>query len=441
MTIEKDYTITQVVNNEYRDFALYTVEDRAIPSLMDGLKPVQRFYLYSSLVNSKDKFKKVSAVAGVVSDYGYNHGEGSAMDAGQLMAAEWNNNYCIIEGQGSFGSRFVPVAAAPRYTFSKVHENFFKMFKDFEHCPEHLDFEHLPPAFYLPVLPTVLINGAHGIATGFAVKMLSRDVDSVKKAVKDVLDGKKLKPNSIQPKIPKCENDFSYDKVEGKWIESVPFERPTPTKIILNDVLSKYSREKYINLLMKLEDESKIVNYVDDCSKKGFRFEITLKRGVKWTDEKLIKLLDLKTTHTENINVLNEEGKLLSFECVEQIVEYFISIKEEYLEKRISYSIEKFTEKARYSSVIIEYIEAVLDGKVCFERGKKRDLIVKEILKETSATKDDIPKLLSMPMTSLTDEKVKDLKQKVKEDKAELKYWKSTDETQQYYNDLKDLEI
>ena len=57
--VTEDYQISEVTENEYRDFALYTVESRAIPSMIDGLKPVQRFYLFSSLKNSKKDFKKV----------------------------------------------------------------------------------------------------------------------------------------------------------------------------------------------------------------------------------------------------------------------------------------------------------------------------------------------------------------------------------------------
>ena len=82
-----DYPISLVAANEWLSFAKYTVESRAIPNMIDGLKPVQRFYLYSSIINSKRDFKKVSAVSGIISDYGYNHGEGSAAGAGQLMAA------------------------------------------------------------------------------------------------------------------------------------------------------------------------------------------------------------------------------------------------------------------------------------------------------------------------------------------------------------------
>ena len=89
-----EYPISQVASREWKSFAMYTVENRAIPNMIDGLKPVQRFYLYSSIQNTKRDFKKVSAVSGIISDYGYNHGEGSAAGSGQLMAATWNNNIC-----------------------------------------------------------------------------------------------------------------------------------------------------------------------------------------------------------------------------------------------------------------------------------------------------------------------------------------------------------
>ena len=153
-----DYPISKVAANEWKSFAMYTVESRAIPNMIDGLKPVQRFYLYSSLVNSKKDFKKVSAVSGIISDYGYNHGESSAAGAGQLMAATWNNNICLIEGRGSFGTRLVQEAGAARYVYSRVHDNFSKYVKDIDLSPIHEDPEHEPPAFYLPIIPMVLVN-------------------------------------------------------------------------------------------------------------------------------------------------------------------------------------------------------------------------------------------------------------------------------------------
>lgn len=141
------YPISDVAKNEWLDFAMYTVEARAIPNMIDGLKPVQRFYLYSSIKNSKKDFKKVSAVSGIISDYGYNHGEQSAAGAGQLMAATWNNNVTLVEGRGSFGTRLIQEAGAPRYVYTRLSENFDKYIKDINLAPEHGDPEHEPPAF------------------------------------------------------------------------------------------------------------------------------------------------------------------------------------------------------------------------------------------------------------------------------------------------------
>ena len=100
------YTLSDLAQKEMFDFAQYTIERRAIPNMVDGMKPSQRFFLFSSLKNAEKEFKKVSAIGGVVSDYGYNHGEVSASQAGALMAATWNNNICLIQGRGSFGTSF-----------------------------------------------------------------------------------------------------------------------------------------------------------------------------------------------------------------------------------------------------------------------------------------------------------------------------------------------
>lgn len=441
MGSKNDYTITQVANNEYKDFATYTVENRAIPSMMDGLKPVQRFYLYSSLKNSKSDFKKVSAVAGVISDYGYNHGEASASQAGQLMAADWGNHLCLVQGRGNFGSRLVPDAAAPRYTFSKVSEAFFKHFTDLDLCPPHKDIEHEPPAYYVPILPLVAVNGADGIATGFAVTILPRSPKSIHKAVSDVIAGKSLKPNSIKPSFPKCSNTFEFDKNVGSWFEKVPFERPSKTKVIVKDVLYGTSREKYIEkVLDPLESEDQIVSWEDMCSKGNFCFEVNLKRGIDYTDAQIIKMLKLQTSHKENINVIDDQGKLKDdYTCIEEIITDFVNKRYGFLVKRIDKNKALYTEKTRYAAVVIEYIEAVLAEKIKFEKGKKADAVSKEILKHTSAIPEDCEKLLRMNMLSLTDEKVKELKEQLKETEKERKFWFKTTQEEQYILDLEQL--
>ncbi|SCN45963.1 DNA topoisomerase II [Cronobacter phage Pet-CM3-4] len=131
--------LQSIIDNEAKEFAIYTVENRAIPNLIDGFKPVQRFVIARALDLSrgnKEKFHKLASVAGGVADLGYHHGEGSAQDAGALMANTWNNNYPLLDGQGNFGSRLVQKAAASRYIFCRISDNFRKVYKDTEIAPD-----------------------------------------------------------------------------------------------------------------------------------------------------------------------------------------------------------------------------------------------------------------------------------------------------------------
>ena len=236
-TLGTEYPISSVARNEWKSFAMYTVESRAIPNMIDGLKPVQRFYLYSSILNSKKDFKKVSAVSGIISDYGYNHGEASAAGAGQLMAATWNNNICLIEGRGSFGTRLVQEAGAARYVYTRLSDNFNTYIKDLDLSPVHNDPEHEPPAFYLPVIPLVLANGTKGIATGFATNILPHCPDSLAEACTEYLRTNKISPDTIKVKFPEFSGTVEQDPLEPKrYTVFGVYEKTSKTQLTITEV-------------------------------------------------------------------------------------------------------------------------------------------------------------------------------------------------------------
>jgi len=434
-----DYPISNVAKNEWLDFAMYTVESRAIPNMIDGLKPVQRFYLYSSLLNSKRDFKKVSAVSGIISDYGYNHGETSAAGAGQLMAASWNNNVCLVEGRGSFGTRLVQQAGAARYVYTRVHKNFETYIKDLELSPAHDDPEHEPPSFYLPVLPLVLANGAKGIATGFATSILPRSTKHLAKAVKEY-----LAKGSIARKLPITFPDFSgsvvYNKEEDKYQVIGTFERKSKTVMIITEVPYGFDREGYIKVLDTLEDNNDIVSYEDQCDKSGFRFEIKLKLASAnaWTDERIIRKFKLSKPLSENLTVIDQNGKLREYTDERDLIKDFVDYRLTVLQERINLRKKQETEESRWLKVKMQFIQAVLDGTIQF-KNKKKDVIAKQILKVTDALELDVDKLLRINMLSLTDEMVKDLKQQIESSKDRLKFWKATTPKDQFEIDLSEI--
>jgi DNA gyrase/topoisomerase IV subunit A len=434
------YPVSAIAHNEWRSFAMYTVESRAIPNMIDGLKPVQRFYLYSSLVNSKRDFKKVSAVSGVVSDYGYNHGESAAAGAGQLMAAEWANNVCLVEGRGSFGTRLVQSAAAPRYTYTRLHDNFTKYIKDIELSPKHSDPEHEPPAFYIPVIPLVLVNGIKGIATGFATNILPRDPKEIVAACKEYVSSGKIK-SRIRVKFPHFNGTVEYSEQEGKFFCLGVFEKKSKTVLLITEVPYGLDREGYVDILDKLEEKGDIVGYDDLCDKNGFAFEVKLKlqSSALWDDERIIKEFKLSKPLTENLTVIDFNGKLKEYVDERDLIVDFCDYRTTVLQKRIALRLEQFAEEARWLKVKMQFIQEVLDSNITF-KGKTKSQVCEMIRHHTTAKdQDDCERLLKINILSLTDEMVKELAKQIKDAEKTIKYWKSTTPKQQFIDDLEEI--
>ena len=438
-TKDKMYPISSVAKNEWLSFAMYTVESRAIPNMIDGLKPVQRFYLYSSIKNSKSDFKKVSAVAGIISDYGYNHGEASAAGAGQLMAATWNNNICLVEGRGSFGTRLVQDAGAPRYVYTRLSENFHKYIRDTDLAPAHDDPEHEPPAFYLPVLPLVLANGTKGIATGFATNILPRNPDALSSAVREYLLSGTINKR-LPVAFPEFKGKVTFDDVENKHTVFGVYEKKSKTVLTITEVPYGLDRESYVKILDKLEDEGDIVSYDDLCDKEGFNFEVKLKQtgSSSWTDEKIIRKFKLSKPLSENLTVIDFNGKLREYDDERQLIKDFVDYRLGVLQKRIDLRKQESTEAVRWLNVKMEFIQGVLDDQIIFKNRKKAD-VSKQILNVTSALPEDTDKLLRINIMSLTDEMVKELLKEIKSAKTELKFWSKTTPKDQFETDLEGI--
>ena len=438
-TESNEYPISQVASNEWLSFAMYTVESRAIPNMIDGLKPVQRFYLYSSILNSKRDFKKVSAVAGIISDYGYNHGEASAAGAGQLMAATWNNNICLVEGRGSFGTRLVQEAGAPRYVYTRLSENFDKYLRDADLAPAHEDPEHEPPAFYLPVIPLVLANGTKGIATGFATNILPRDPDSLSRACRDYVVSGNL-TNKPTVKFPEFNGDVTYDPVEGRYVVTGKYEKTSKTVLTITEVPYGYDRESYVKVLDKLEDDNDIVSYDDLCDKQGFRFEIKLKQtgSSSWNHNKIISKFKLSKPLSENLTVIGPDGKLREYKDEMQLIKDFCDYRLTILNKRIEARKAEAIEEVRWLDIKRQFIGAVLEDNIIFKNRKKAD-VTKQILNVTDALPDDVDRLLRINILSLTDEMVKELEKDIKAAQKELRYWNKETPKSQFEKDLDEL--
>jgi DNA gyrase/topoisomerase IV subunit A len=210
--------------------------------------------------------------------------------------------------------------------------------------------------------------------------------------------------------------------------------------MVITEVPYGYDREGYIKVLDTLEDNNDIVSYEDQCDKTGFRFEIKLKLASAnaWTDERIIRKFKLSKPLTENLTVIDQNGKLREYKDERELIKDFVDYRLTVLQERINLRKKQETEESRWLKVKMQFIQAVLDGTIQF-KNKKKDVVSAQILKVTDSLELDVDKLLRINMLSLTDEMVKDLKQQIESSKDRLKFWTSTTPKDQFENDLEGI--
>jgi len=437
-------TITQFLADEYKEFAMYTIENRAIPSLVDGFKPVQRKIIHISnqlWKSGNEKTKKVFQLAGVVADQAYyHHGNASLENAIITMAQRFKNNAPLLEEDGQFGSLRSPQAGAPRYIGTKLSDNFSLLYKDFELLEyKEEEGELIEPKYFLPIIPTVLLNGSSGIAVGFASNILNRDVKSLVESCQRVLMDKR--PGDIKPHLNGFLGDFIQDSENHKkWIIRGKFQRINSSTVKITELPPSMTYEKYEEVLDKLVDDKLIVAYDDNCKDNiDYTIKFTRVDLEKLDDERLIKLLKLEESSTEIYSTLDEWGKLKIFESTEEIINYFVQFRLKYYTKRKQFILDKLNRELKVLSNRGRFIKAILDGKIVVNNVAKLE-IIKQIEKLGLETIDDsYDYLLRMPIYSLTKEMFEKLKEDFVSKKEEIKKMEETDPKDMYLLDLSEL--
>lgn len=437
-------TISDFLSNEYKEFAMYSIEGRAIPSVVDGFKPTQRKIIHISNQiwrNGTEKNIKVFQLAGkVASDAFYHHGNTSLENAIVTMAQKFKNNAPLLEEDGQFGSLRSPQPGAARYIGTKLSENFRLIYKDFDLLDyKEEEGESIEPKYFLPIIPTVLLNGSSGIAVGFASNVLNRDIKSIIDSCVRVIEGKKL--SSIKPSLNEFTGEFIQDKENPKrWIIRGRFQKVNTSTVKISELPPSMTYEKYEEILDKLVDNKDIVSYDDNC-KDNVDYTIKFNRASleSLDDTALIKLLKLEESSTEIFTTLDEYGKLKIFETSEEIIEYFTKFRLAYYNVRKQHTLDKLNKDLKILSNRGRFIKAILDEKLKINNVSKSEIVIGIESLSLEKIDDSFDYLLRMPIYSLTKELFEKMKQDFTAKKEEIKILEDTDPKDMYLLDLSEL--
>lgn len=417
--------LTKFFTTDYVDQASYD-NLRKIASLVDGQKNASRKILYTILEKNIRQEIKVSQLGSKVAEFAeYLHGSMDGVIVGLAQNYIGTNNIPLLVREGNFGTRFSQEASAPRYIYTHGEEAFFKLFnKQDSAILKHQFFEgsQIEPMFYLPSLPLLLINGSEGVSSGFAQKILPRNP----KVVKDYIKSSFKKNQHVPELIPYYEGfkgTIERGENSSQWVIKGSIKKLGVNKIEITEVPVGYDLKGYLSVLDDLEDKKVIQSYKDKCENDKFLFEVTIpsKSLSVWDEETLLTKLKLIKKVSENYTVIDENNKIKVFDSAEEIMQEYIRIKLEYLQKRKDYLVDKLNDDIRFDFSKYLFIKMIVNDELVINK-RKKDAIVKDLDKVDNILKreDSYDYLLNMSIGSLTKERMDKLQQDIKDKKAEL---------------------
>jgi DNA topoisomerase-2 len=438
-------TITEYLDTEYAAYGMYTIENRAIPSVIDGFKPTQRKIIYVAnrvWKTGSEKPVKVFQLGGrIAADAHYHHGDMSLNAAIVGMAQTFKNSMPLLDGIGQFGSLRSPEAGAPRYISTKLNGNFRLLYKDFELLEKQIEEgTEIEPRFFLPIIPTVLLNGSSGIAVGFATNILNRNPVDLIDACLRVLDGKSFTEpllwwsefNGPVEKITNSESSFTIKGVH-RIVNS--------TTVEVTELPPSMTFQKYENHLNSLIEKGLIVSY-DDNSSKGTHYIIKFNRATLQNriERGLLEaFLKLTESETENLTCLDENGKLIVFKNSSDLIRYFVRFRLSFYDRRKEFILSDLQSQNQRLSNRARFIKMIIDKKLNLANRPKADIVIDLEKLKFDQIESSFDYLLNMPIQSMTREKYEALLAEVSENEAEIKRIEGIQPIDMYRSDLKDL--
>jgi len=401
------------LNKDFRDYSLYTLHNRAITDLLGGLKPVHRKIMWTAQRKAKSFIKVVGLTGYVVAESNYHHGDASVSDAIVKLAAPWSNHIPILEHDGYFGCRLEPRAAAPRYIFVKMSNNFNTWFSDQNALNYSIqdDGECYEPDQYFCNVPWNLVNGCTGIATGYSSMIHPRNPHKIARLINDLLCGKTPDFNLLNIEYPS-----STAKIDG--FDSYGTVRHIQRNIYdVTELPPLYTQESYRAKLEQLLNKEVISNYEVTMSDTTPPFRIWMKKDVRDVVEAL-KLHQRLPTETF---VFIHDNEVLIFDDIWDYIGKFIEerlkISDISLRRHISSREKILTDLEAKILFIDEMISLGIQG------------LTKSILDKRIAKFTNDPELhqqlARIAITNFTTERIKELIDDIKSLHSEIKSFQS----------------
>lgn len=402
----QNMSLEDIMGERFGRYSKYIIQERALPDIRDGLKPVQRRILYSMNKdgNTFEKgFRKSAKSVGNVMGNFHPHGDSSIYDAMVRMSQDWKNRETLIEMHGNNGSMDGDPAAAMRYTEARLSEIAGYLLQDIDKntVPWAWNFDDtekeptvLPAAF-----PNLLVNGATGISAGYATDIPPHNLAEVIDAVVYMIDHPSAKVEKLMEFLPgpdfptgaiiqgKDEIKKAYETGKGRVVvrsrTAIETLKGGKKQIVATEI--PYEVNKAV--LVKKLDDVRVNNKVpgiaevrDESDRDGLRIAIELKKDA---DEEtilnyLFKYTDLQVNY--NFNMVAIDNYTPRQVGIVPMLSSYIAHRKDIIVARSKFDKEKAEKRLHIVEGLIRVI-SILDEVIALIRASENKADAKENLK------------------------------------------------------------
>ncbi|WP_027108426.1 DNA topoisomerase IV subunit A [Lacticigenium naphthae] len=437
----QELTLEEVMGDRFGRYSKYIIQERALPDIRDGLKPVQRRILYAMNVegNTSEKgFRKSAKTVGNVIGNYHPHGDSSVYEAMVRMSQDWKMKQPLVEMHGNNGSMDGDSPAAMRYTEARLAKISSELVKDID--KETVDFvlnfddtTHEPvvlPANY----PNLLINGATGISAGYATDIPPHNLAEVIDATVHLIDHPKATTEDLMnyvkgPDFPTggiiqglkgLQN--AYETGKGKIVvrcqSTIETLRGGKQQIVVTEVPYELNKASLVRKLDEVRVNKKIDGIAevrDESDRSGLRVVIELKKesNAEGILTYLLKNTDLQVSY--NFNMVAISDKRPEQVGLRKILEAYIKFKKEVVTKRTQFELMKARRRQHIVEGLIKAI-SILDEVIATIRQSKNKQDAKEnIIRSYDFTEVQAEAIVSLQLYRLTNTDITQLQQESNE--------------------------
>lgn len=423
----EDYSLEEIMSLRFAAYAKEIIQDRAIPDVRDGLKPVQRRILYAMYKagNTAEKgYIKCAATVGDVLGKFHPHGDSSVYDAMVRMSQWWKQNHILVDIHGNNGSMDGDGPAAYRYTEARLAKISGELLKDLDKSTvswaPNFDDRFLEPTVLPAKFPNLLVNGTSGISAGYATNIPPHNLGEIIDATIKRIDSPNCYLETILeivkgPDFPTGGIAFGKEGIidafktgRGRIIVQAKYEfvkEKGKEQIIITEIPFEVNKQACVAKIEGLRIDKKVegISEVrDETDRTGIRIAIDLKANANKDVimKYLLKNTDLQISYNYNcVAIVNRTPKTLG---ILEILDAYIAHKREVITKRTEFDLAYYTKNYNIATGLIKAI-SILDEVIALIRASKNKSDAKvNLVNKYKFTEEQAEAIVTLQLYRLT---------------------------------------